>query len=720
MEQLVGYVERITFQNPENSFTVAKLKTAKVSKPIAIIGTLTDIQPGESLECQGSWKSDPKHGQQFIVESFRKKAPSTLLGIQKYLSSGLIKGIGPKFAEKIIEKFGLQTLEIISESPRKLLTVEGLGKKKLNQIVSCMEAHKTIQEVMVFLQSHHITPAYAQKIYKRYGHECINIIQQNPYRLAQDIMGIGFKIADKIAESLDIEKNSPARIAAGVEYLLGELASQGHVCYPKIELIEHSCELLEVEAEKVESVITNLNSEKRLMVDFINDKVFVWLKPLHIAELGIVGEVYRLRDHPCFFREVNAKAALDWVQNLIKIKFAKAQKEAITAALTEKMLVITGGPGTGKSTITKAILRILEKLSSRIILAAPTGKAAKRMTEITYRQASTIHGLLEFDFKTRKFRRNHDNPLLADLIIIDEASMIDTYLMFQLLKAIPDSCRVIFIGDIDQLPSVGPGNTLRDLIDSEVITTQMLKFIFRQQKGSKIISSAHSINDGFFPKLTSEPDDDFFFLEATEPQEVLETLVNVVSKRLPLKYNFDPKIDIQVLAPMRKGLIGTESLNFKLQEVLNPNKDYLSWYGKRYAVGDKVMQLKNNYQKEVSNGDVGIISSVSKESQQLQVNFDGKEVVYEFSECDEINLAYAVSVHKYQGSESPCIVMPIHTHHFKLLCRNLLYTGVTRGKKLVILIGTKKALAIAINNNEIEKRYTALKYLLQQKTNLLS
>ncbi len=720
MEEIAGHIERITYQNSENGFTVAKLKVVKISEPVAIVGTLIDIQPGESIECGGYWKNDPKHGSQFIVESFRKKAPSTLLGIQKYLSSGLIKGIGPKFAEKIVEKFGMQTLEVIEKDPKSLLKVEGLGKKKLDQVISCMEMHRTIQEVMVFLQSHHITPSYAQKIYKRYGHECISILQANPYRLAQDIIGIGFKIADKIAASLNIEKNSPDRIAAGIEYLLGELSTQGHSCYPKAALMTLAKELLEVENEKIESVTRELNVEKRIMIDYVNHEEFVWLKPLHIAEMGIVREVFRLVDHPCSFREVDTTKALMWVQDLIKIKFAKAQKEAIVSALCQKMLIITGGPGTGKSTITKAILRILEKLSSRIILAAPTGKAAKRMTEITYRQASTIHSLLEYDFRTRKFRRNHENPLLADLIIIDEASMIDTYLMFQLLKAIPDTCRVIFIGDIDQLPSVGPGNTLRDLIDSEKITTERLKFIFRQQKGSKIISSAHSINDGFFPKLKSEPEDDFFFLEAKEPQEVLETLTDVVAKRLPSKYNLDPLTEIQVLAPMRKGIIGTENLNFRLQEVLNSNRDYLSYHGRRYAVDDKVMQLKNNYQKEVFNGDVGIIVSILKEEQKILVKYDGKEVLYEFSECDEINLAYAVSVHKYQGSESPCIVMPVHTHHFKLLCRNLLYTGVTRGKKLVILIGTKKALAIAINNNEIEKRYTALKYLLSHKVGLLS
>ena len=717
MDEITGHIERITFHNQENAFTVAKLKIPTFSETVAIVGSMVNLQPGESITCQGEWKVDSKHGRQFLVKSFKKKAPSTLIGIQKYLSSNLIKGVGPKYAEKIVDKFGLNTLSVIENTPEKLLAIEGLGKKKLEEIVKSAKAHKTIEEVMVFLQSHQITPSYAQKIYKRYGDGCIQVLNENPYVLAKDIMGIGFKIADKIASSLNIEKTSPARIAAGLEYLLTELSQNGNVCYPKEMLIEQAKELLEVDFSLIEPILFYLNAEKRLVLDFIEKEEFVWLKPLSIAEEGITKEIYRLLENPSFFREVNTLTALEWVSNEIKIKFATAQKKAITSALQDKMLIITGGPGTGKSTITKAILKILSKLSKRIILAAPTGKAAKRMTEITYWRASTIHSLLEYDFKTRKFRKNHDNPLPCDLIIIDEASMIDTYLMYQLLKAIPDKCRVILIGDIDQLPSVGPGNVLRDLIDSEIIPTQTLKFIFRQGKGSKIISSAHSINEGYFPKLTSEPNDDFFFMEAIEPEEVLAKIVEVVSKRVPTKYHFDPYKDIQVLTPMRKGIIGTESLNQKLQEVLNPEGKSLTWYGKRYRVKDKVMQLKNNYNKEVFNGDVGTIQNISEEDGSLIISFEGKDVLYEFSELDEINLAYAVSIHKYQGSESPCIVMPIHTHHFKLLCRNLLYTGVTRGKKLVILIGTKKALAIAINNNEIEKRYTALKYRLTKKKN---
>lgn len=715
MEKITGYVERVTFYNSENSFTVAKLKCPNALEPIPIVGKFDEIHPGETLSCIGKWSFESKHGRQFQVHSYEKTAPATLLGIEKYLASGLIVGIGPKFAKKIVGKFGLETLAILEHSPQKLLEIEGVGQKKLSQVIECVSTHRCIQEVMVFLQSHKVSPAYAQKIYKFYGEKSIEVVQNNPYKLARDIKGIGFKLADEIAGALFIDKRSPARIAAGIEYLLHELSQDGHVCFPKEELLVLAIELLGVTQEEIESVCFQLHAEKRIAMETALHRQFIWLKPLFISELGIVKELYRLKDHPSILRSVDQEKAVEWIQNILKINFAKAQKEAIKASVSEKIQIITGGPGTGKSTITKAIIQITEKLSKKIILAAPTGRAAKRMSEITYRHASTIHSLLKFDFKSGTFKFNSDNPLDTDLIIVDEASMIDTKLFYHLLKAIPSHARLILIGDINQLPSVGPGNILRDLIESTVIPTQTLTFIFRQGKGSKIAYNAHLINEGLFPKLVSEKEDDFFFIEAKEPEEVLESILNLVSKKIPEKYSFDPLKEIQVLAPMRKGLIGTEALNAKLQNILNPSQQALISYGRRFALGDKVMQLRNNYQKEVFNGDIGSISSIDQDEQSLEIDFEGRICSYRASELDEISLAYCVSIHKYQGSESPCIVMPIHTHHFKLLCRNLLYTGLTRGKKLVILVGTKKALAIAIKNNEIQKRYTMLKELLHSQ-----
>ncbi|MCH9634179.1 MAG: ATP-dependent RecD-like DNA helicase [Chlamydiae bacterium] len=715
METISGHVERITYFNAENSFTVAKLKCTNISEPVPIVGKMPGIAPGESLTCMGQWKMEAKHGRQFQVSSFEKTAPATLIGIEKYLASGLIVGIGPKFAKKIVQTFGLQTLHILEEQPEKLLAIEGLGKKKLDRVVHCFQQHKCIQDVMVFLQSYQVSPAYAQKIFKFYGTQSVEVVRENPYKLARDIKGIGFKIADQIASSLSITKQSPARIAAGIEFLLEDLSSKGHVCFPKGEFLPHAAELLDVEMSLIEPVLFQLHAEKRIAIEKLQKEDFVWLKPLHISEYGIVREIYRLQDHACALRPIDSSKALDWIQEKLKLKFAPAQREAIKYAVSDKIHIITGGPGTGKSTITKAIIQITEKLSKRVVLAAPTGRAAKRMSEITYRSASTIHSLLKYNFAKGGFQFNSENPISADLVIVDEASMIDTKLFYHLLKAIPSSCRVLLIGDIDQLPSVGPGNILRDIIDSKAVPTSTLTYIFRQGRGSKIAYSAHLINEGMFPKLKAEKTDDFFFIEAKEPEGVLETIAQLVSKRIPEKYNFNPIEDIQALSPMKKGLIGTENLNLKLQSMLNKSQNFIVWYGKRFALGDKVMQLKNNYQKEVYNGDIGSIQSLDQNEQFLEIKFDSRLVNYQFSELDEVSLAYCVSIHKYQGSEAPCIVMPIHTHHFKLLCRNLLYTGITRGKKLVILVGTKKALAIAIKNNEIKNRFSALKELLQTR-----
>lgn len=716
MEQVSGYIERITFQNDENGYTVAQLQVFNRKDLITIVGLLPEIIPGVTIKCLGTWKQHLLHGNQFDVQKYSIEAPADLIGIKKYLGSGLIRGIGPVYAEKIVEFFGLDTLDIIDRTPEALLKIKGLGKKKLALITHCWKDQKSIRDVMVFLQGHGVSPAYAQKIYKTYGQDSIKKVQENPFKLARDIFGIGFKTADTIANKMGVQKDALVRIDAGIEYALSELSNEGHVCFPLAEFLPFCESLLEVTANMIDQRLFALTVDNRIEIfEIVFEgalKKFIWLKTLFLAETGIAKEIKRLKELNCNLRQVDVQKALIWVQEKLQITLAYQQAKAVELSLSEKVLIITGGPGTGKSTITNAVLKITEKLTSHIILAAPTGRAAKRLSEITGRKAKTIHSLLEFDFKNGGFKRKKDSPLECDLIVVDEASMMDTLLMNSLLKAIPDHCRVIFVGDIHQLPSVGPGNVLKEMIASNQISVVTLTEIFRQAQGSRIITNAHCINSGHFPDIRYLPNSDFYFIEALEPEQVLKEIISLVAERLPHKYGFNPFHDIQVLAPMKRGLIGTENLNAVLQKHLNPKDNALIRFGKCFLVGDKVMQIRNNYQKEVFNGDVGLIKEIHAIDQEMLVTFDGVDHCYEFSELDELVLAYAVSIHKYQGSECPCIVLPIHTTHFKLLHRNLLYTGVTRGKKLVILVGTKKALAIAINNDEVKKRYTGLKQAL--------
>lgn len=718
-DQINGYIERITFQNLENGFTIAQLKVSGKTDLVCIVGVMPMVRPGETVRCVGKWKHHLIHGRQFEVTECSVQAPADIVGIKKYLGSGLIKGIGPVYAKRIVEKFGTDTLNVIDQNPDQLLEIEGLGGKRLDRIKSCWSDQKSIRDVMVFLQSYGISPSYAQKIFKRYGSSSISKVRDNPYYLARDISGIGFKTADTIAQNLGIAKNAPQRIDSGIEYALQELSSDGHVCYVKQEFLDEAAKMLEVDRDLIESRLQALQQEKRIeLFDlFIEGKAtpFIWISSLFHAEVGIARELMRLKKASSHLRQIDTKRALEWVQGILKIDLAAEQSTAVAQAVSEKVQVITGGPGTGKSTITKAILAITSKLTSKIMLAAPTGRAAKRMTEITGKKASTIHSLLEFDFTTGKFKRNRESPLDCDLLIVDEASMIDTYLMYGLLKAVPDHARLVLVGDINQLPSVGPGNVLKDIINSKSISVTLLTEIFRQAAGSRIVTNAHMINRGAFPEIRNHSDSDFFFMDVEKSEDVMGTIVALVAERLPRKYGFDPFNDIQVLAPMKRGVIGTENLNVVLQEKLNGRKDSLQYGGKKFSIGDKVMQLKNDYTREVFNGDIGRITDIDATEQEMLVKIDDRDVVYEFSDLDELTLSYAVSIHKYQGSECPCVVIPVHTSHFKLLTRNLLYTGVTRGKKLVVLVGTTKALAIAVHNNDVQKRYTGLEQALMNK-----
>jgi exodeoxyribonuclease V alpha subunit len=703
-DEMVGFIDSIVFLNEENGYTIAQIKIPNQKELVTIVGMLPGVLIGETIQSQGMWKKHPKFGLQFEVSSFKTQAPIEANGIQKYLESGMIKGIGATYAKRIVAKFGSNTLNVIDEKPEKLLLVPGIGEKRVQTIIKCWTEQRGVRNVMIFLRGHGVSSSFAQKIYKTYGNESISKMRENPYRIAQEVRGMGFKSADQIAQNLGIAQDAPQRIQSGIQHALWELSTDGHLCYPKEQLISICHEMLGVEG--VHQELHALEQQQVIVVE----EGFVWIKPLFLAELGIAREMKRLMEAPCSLRGVKTEKALEWVEKKLHLQLALEQKVAVATAFEEKIMILTGGPGTGKSTITNAILRITEKLTDKILLAAPTGRAAKRMSEITRRRASTIHSLLKIDFTKGGFKKNHDNPLKCDLLIVDEASMIDTSLMYHLLKAIFKTCRVIFVGDIDQLPSVGPGNVLRDLIDSETLPIVRLREIFRQAKGSHIITNAHKINQGEFPYLNGKRD--FRFIEAEKPEDVRRSIITLLTLELN---EFDVKKQVQVLCPMKRGIIGIDSLNEELQRLLNPNRcQPLVRMGRRFLTGDKVMQIRNQHNKKLSNGDVGYITAIDPSDQFLKVDFYGHEVIYDISELDELVLAYAVSIHKYQGSECPCVIIPIHTTHFKLLHRNLLYTGITRGKKRVYLVGTKKAIAIAIHNEEVKLRYTGLKRQMLQ------
>jgi exodeoxyribonuclease V alpha subunit len=714
MPTISGLLERITYHNEENDFVVAKLLEKGKKELTTIVGNLSGINPGESLKLTGRWVHNKKFGEQFQVENYEITVPATVHGIKKYLGSGLIKGIGPVMADRIVKKFALETLDIIEKTPERLSEVEGIGPKRIAMITKAWEEQKEIKNIMIFLQGHGVSAAYSAKIYKRYRERSIEIVKENPYRLAHDIHGIGFITADKIAQNIGIDPNSLIRAKAGVIYVLNELTEEGHVYYPEIELTQKAKEILKVDQDLITKAISGLSNEKEIFIEGINkgDSLrAVYLAPFYAAETGIAQRLRKLQEMPSNIRSINSEKAIEWVQQKLRIELADKQKEAVLTAASSKVLIITGGPGTGKTTIITAILRIFQQLRLRILLAAPTGRAAKRMSEATGGESKTIHRLLEYSPKKGGFKKDQDDPLEADVLIIDEASMIDTPLMYHLLKATPPQVHLILVGDVDQLPSVGPGNVLKDIIDSGIFTVVRLTEIFRQAQESMIIVNAHKVNQGEFPVLKDperrEPSD-FYFIQEEEPEKILDQVIALCAQRIPGRFGFHPIKDIQVLTPMHRGTIGATNLNNELQKALNPDRQGMTHGGRTFQSGDKVMQITNNYDKEVFNGDIGWVSRIDKEDRELTIDFDGRAITYDYSDLDEVVLAYAISVHKSQGSEYPVVILPVTTQHYVLLQRNLIYTGITRAKRLVVLIGTKKALAIAIKNNKPRLRFTHL------------
>jgi exodeoxyribonuclease V alpha subunit len=723
LTELSGQIERITFTNEENGFTIARVKVWGHRELVTVVGNFTLPAPGETVRMQGQWTTHPRFGEQFQMVSYQSRVPATVAGIRKYLGSGLIRGIGPKMAERIVKQFGKNTLDIIDQHPEKLIQVEGIGQYRIAMIQQAWDEQKEIREVMVFLQSHGVTPAYAAKIFKHYGKDSIPVVRENPYRLAMDIFGIGFITADRIAEKLGVPRDSELRAQAGVIYVLHHLSDDGHVYYPKPLLIEECEKILEIPSDIIHNAINSLTDQRQLVLedpDPFEDEnqpsdTAVYLKKFFISETHTAARLKRLTLAPSLLRKIDRQKAIEWVQNKLSIQLAIRQAEAVCQALESKAMVITGGPGTGKTTIIKSLLEIFSRLRLRTLLAAPTGRAAKRMSEATGHPASTIHRLLAYSIQSGGFQKNEEHPLECDLLILDETSMIDIILMHHLLKAVPVSSRLILVGDIHQLPSVGAGNVLSDIIGSGLIPVVELNEIFRQAQGSRIIVNAHQICSGMIPNLNEQPpDSDFFFVKRDDPEEAADLIRNLVQERIPRRFGLDPMTDIQVLSPMNRGIAGVENLNRTLQDALNPGVDQLVRGDRSFRVRDKVMQIRNNYDKDVFNGDIGQITAMDPESREIRVDFDGREVTYELSDLDELVPAYAVSIHKSQGSEYPAVVISLLAQHYIMLQRNLLYTGITRGKRLVIVVGSKRAMSIAIRNNKIQRRFTRLRERLSR------
>ena len=714
MDRLRCVVERVTYQNETNGYSVIKCRAKGYADLITVVGSMPEVHVGSVLTLSGEWTVNPKFGRQFTVSSFEETLPATVYGIEKYLGSGLVKGIGPKFAARIVRAFGAETLNVIEEDPDALLRVPGIGKLRVERIKKSWDEQKEIKNIMLFLQGHDVSTTHATKIYKTYGSDSIRVVKENPYRLADDIWGIGFRTADTIAEKLGVEKETAVRLRSGLLYTLNKLSDEGHCYARRDQLLKTGAELLAVEESVLPAVLDEMVRQDDVKTELIDredcapGETAVYLPPFWFAETGTAKRLKQIFSSPPSVK-VKPQGLEERIRRVTGLNYDPAQMDAIRCAAGSKILILTGGPGTGKTTTTLGILTAFRQAGAKILLAAPTGRAAKRLSETTGMEARTIHRLLEFK-PPEGCQKNEQNPLEGDVLILDECSMIDIMLMYSLLKAVPDSMTLIFVGDVDQLPSVGAGNVLRDLIDAGVFPVVRLTKIFRQAAASRIITNAHRINRGRMPDLSNGKQSDFFFLEEEDPETAAQEIVRLVKERLPRAYGTR---DIQVLTPMQRGAVGAANLNQVLQAALNAEAAGLRRGGTDYRLHDKVMQIRNNYDKEVFNGDIGTVCRVNTEDRELTVSFDGREVLYDVTELDELVLAYAATVHKSQGSEYPIVVMPVLMTHYVMLQRNLVYTGVTRAKKLMVMIGSTKALALAVRNVTVTRRNTMLKERLK-------
>jgi exodeoxyribonuclease V alpha subunit len=709
-EVLAGLVERVTYHNPENGFCVLRAKARGHRDTVTVVGHSATIAAGEWITASGEWVNDRAHGQQFKARFLRTSAPTSADGIEKYLSSGMIRGVGPVYAKKLVRAFGEKVFDIIETSPDRLREIEGIGPVRAASILAAWAEQKIVREIMVFLHSHGVGTARAVRIFKTYGSDAIQVMTENPYRLARDIRGIGFKTADAIAMKLGTKKTAMIRVRAGISYALAEAMDQGHCGLPTDELVPLAEKLLEVPQELVRTALSLELDEGIVIDDRVGETPCVFLAGLYRAERTIAERLTRLANGSLPWPWIDPDKALPWVEKKIGLALAETQVAAIRLALMSKVLVMTGGPGVGKTTIVRAILRILASKGTDLLLCAPTGRAAKRMTEATGFESKTIHRLLEVDPKSGGFKRGEDHPLECDLLVVDEASMVDVMLMQALIKALPDRAALLIVGDVDQLPSIGPGQVLADVIASGAVPVVRLIEVFRQAAQSRIITSAHRINQGSMPDLSRpENESDFYFVPAESSEAAVARTIELVRIRMPKRFGLDPIRDIQVLCPMNRSGVGARSLNIELQAALNPAGDRkVERFGWTFAPGDKVMQIENDYDKEVYNGDIGYIDDVDANAGEIVASFDGRSVAYGFGELDMLVPAYATTIHKSQGSEYPAVIIPVLTHHYPMLQRNLLYTGVTRGKRLVVLVGQKTAVAIAVRNVSGRRRWSKL------------